>query len=148
MTRASAGQYEISIISCSDWIIEVSVWSVSHAFTVGLNKLPIDIPGIWLRFAFPRVHKCPPWNWCQYHRNTAVFLNFTCFTYVNNIILQNMVYTKIHLQCTCIRIRKKNERFIIISIPGKVHNLYARTKLLGDGRVYSGTSLPPFELSD
>ena len=45
-------------------------------------------------------------------------------------------------------VENKNECFIIISIPGNGHYLYAWAKLSGEGRVYFGASLPSFELSD
>ena len=35
-----------------------------------------------------------------------------------------------------------------MDIPGNVHYLYARATLSGEGRVYFGTSLLSFELSD
>ena len=72
------------------------------------------------------------------------------FTLINNITLQNSVYNKIHLQLdkSSNEVENKNECFIIVSIPRNVHDLYARAKLSGEGRVYFDASLPSFELPD
>ena len=83
--------------------------------------------------------------------STAVTISHFCilqsFTLINNIILQNKVYTKCICSLIKVPTKKKNKNgcFIIISIPGNVHYLYARAKISGEGRVYFGTSLPSFE---
>ena len=78
--------------------------AVSRAFMVGLDKQPVDMPdssqasGLASRFQ----------ESMNVHRgtgvSTAVTLHLFCilrFTLVNNIITQNLVYTKIHLQLNC-----------------------------------------------
>ena len=80
------------------------ILAVSQAFMVGLDKHPEGTDsshsqacGLASRFQ----------ESMNAYRGTGVstavklhqsFLYFTCFTLVNNIILQNKVYTKIHLQ--------------------------------------------------
>ena len=73
------------------------------------------------------------------HRGTGASTAVTASVFFvilhKNIILKNKVYTKIHLQLdkSPNEVKNKNECFIIISIPGNVHNCYARAKLYGEG---------------
>ena len=75
---------------------------VSRAFMVGLDKQPVDTDSSQASGLASRFQES-----MNGHRGTGVgtavtlyqsFLYFTCFTSINNIILQNKMYTKIHLQ--------------------------------------------------
>ena len=59
-------------------------------------------------------------------------------------MLQNKVNTISKLICSWIKNptkqKNKNECFMIITVPGNIHHLYARTKLSGEGRGYFSTS--------
>ena len=79
--------------------------------------------------------------------STAVTLHQSFFLHVLHWLLTSDYKIKCIPKFICswlkVQTKRKNksECFIIISIPGNVHYLYARAKLSEEGRVYFGTSL-------
>ena len=78
--------------------------AVSRAFMVNLDKQPVDTDssqasGLASRFQESiNVHRGTGVSTAVTLHQSCFFLYFTCFTLVKNIILQNKVYTEIHLQ--------------------------------------------------
>ena len=141
----------ISVISCSDLIIAVDPsfpfdFQCVAGFIIGLDNQPVDTDSSkasGLASGFQESMNVNRGTVVNTSVTLHVHQSFLYFTLVNNIILQNKGYTKIHLQLdkSSNQVEKQNECFIIISLLENVHYLYARAKLSGECPVYFGPSL-------